>query len=135
MIYEFVTTNDFSLAWDDRSLSAGGSTKTTRPVSKSRELNWSHTQTHWKQKDIYVALVCRWRLTYFKYILWPLVTQTFAIPFILLLLSSNLPVDDVVWECEVVFCLRCGLYFFSVGRCDIKEAIRRTSLKIKLIVN
>lgn len=33
-------------------------------------------------RDIYVALVFRWRLTYFKYILWLLVTQTFAMSFI-----------------------------------------------------
>lgn len=35
-----------------------------------------------RRGDIYVALVFRWRLTYFKYILWLLVTQTFAMSFV-----------------------------------------------------
>lgn len=110
MIYRLMTTNNFSqhlschkskitrikIKWlwlhqisqhtkhliDRRSWAWTSHTK-TRLINKkinARERDEKIKRRQWR--DIYVALVFRWRLTYFKYILWLLVTQTFAMSFI-----------------------------------------------------
>lgn len=95
----------FACRAGDDSLISTGSIRWQSQTSSTtlRELNWSQSMTSWamphqksvdemrkffeirskkaaavERRDIYVALVFRWRLTYFKYILWLLVTQTFA---------------------------------------------------------
>lgn len=133
MIYRFETTNDFFNAWNERSRSAGGSTRQPDQSVKAENLI---DRTHNSLKAERYLCRISMQMTFNIFQIYFMAACHTNICYPIHLAATLFQQNPSTMSCENVRLFLPPLRAFIFGgRCDIKEAIRRTSLKIKLIVN